>query len=50
LAHDENNRGENRWQIDMEEEVRALTPGQSAVIYEPAEDGHRVVGGGIVIQ
>jgi tRNA-specific 2-thiouridylase len=36
--------GEN-WRIAMDEEVRALTPGQSAVVY----DGDRVVGGGIVI-
>jgi tRNA-specific 2-thiouridylase len=44
--------------IDLEEEVRALTPGQSAVLYEkdPASDAdaksrgsYRVVGGGIVI-
>jgi tRNA-specific 2-thiouridylase len=31
--------------LDLSEEVRAITPGQSAVIY----DGERVVGGGIVI-
>lgn len=31
--------------LELEEEVRALTPGQSAVLY----DGERVVGGGIVI-
>lgn len=36
--------GDN-WKIAMDEEVRALTPGQSAVVY----DGERVVGGGIVI-
>lgn len=41
--------GEN-WRIVMDGEVRALTPGQSAVLYEPAAaGGHRVVGGGIVI-
>lgn len=41
--------GEN-WQIEMDEEVRALTPGQSAVLYEKnSNDGYRVVGGGIVI-
>lgn len=33
------------WRIDLGEEVRALTPGQSAVLYE----GDRVVGGGIVV-
>ncbi len=32
-------------EIELKEEVRAITPGQSAVIY----DGDRVVGGGIVI-
>jgi tRNA-specific 2-thiouridylase len=31
--------------LELSEEVRALTPGQSAVLY----DGNRVVGGGIVI-
>lgn len=31
--------------LDLSEEVRAVTPGQSAVIY----DGDRVVGGGIVV-
>ena len=31
--------------IELSEEVRAITPGQSAVIYE----GERVVGGGIVV-
>jgi tRNA-specific 2-thiouridylase len=36
--------GDN-WKISMDSEVRALTPGQSAVLY----DGDRVVGGGIVI-
>lgn len=42
--------GDN-WRIEMKEEVRALTPGQSAVVYESIEDagGYRVVGGGIVI-
>jgi tRNA-specific 2-thiouridylase len=39
--------------IKLTEEVRAVTPGQSAVIYEkistPGEDAYRVVGGGIVI-
>lgn len=36
---------DNLWNITMDEEVRALTPGQSAVVY----DGERVVGGGIVV-
>jgi tRNA-specific 2-thiouridylase len=34
-----------QWQIELEDEVRALTPGQSTVLYE----GERVVGGGIVV-
>lgn len=33
------------WQIELAEAVRAITPGQSSVIY----DGNRVLGGGIVI-
>lgn len=33
------------WKVALFDEVRALTPGQSAVLY----DGDRVVGGGIVI-
>lgn len=33
------------WQIALQDEVRALTPGQSAVVYEQ----DRVVGGGIVV-
>ncbi|MDB5181389.1 MAG: mnmA [Candidatus Saccharibacteria bacterium] len=42
--------GDN-WRILMDEEVRALTPGQSAVLYEQHGDkgSYRVVGGGIVI-
>ena len=35
----------NRDELHLEQPVRAITPGQSAVLYE---DG-RVVGGGIVI-
>ncbi len=35
----------NTLQVALSEEIRAITPGQSAVIY----DGDRVVGGGIVI-
>lgn len=34
-----------RWHIVLHDEVRALTPGQSAVVYE----GDRVVGSGIVV-
>lgn len=37
------------WQISIDEEVRALTPGQSAVLYEKVSTGYHVVGGGIVI-
>lgn len=33
------------WQVVLDDEVRALTPGQSAVLYE----GERVVGSGIVV-
>lgn len=33
------------WKVQMRDEVRALTPGQSAVFY----DAERVIGGGIVI-
>lgn len=36
--------GDGNWQVDLRDEVRALTPGQSAVLYE----GDRIVGGGIV--
>ncbi|HSH55420.1 MAG TPA: tRNA 2-thiouridine(34) synthase MnmA [Candidatus Limnocylindrales bacterium] len=38
-------RSETGWVVQMDEEVRALTPGQSAVVYEK----DRVVGGGIVM-
>lgn len=47
--------GAHNWRVKLSEEVRALTPGQSAVLYEvlPVADGrpagYRVVGGGIVI-
>jgi tRNA-specific 2-thiouridylase len=34
-----------RWQLTLADDVRALTPGQSAVLYE----GDRLVGGGIVV-
>lgn len=36
---------DTKWQLSLADEVRAVTPGQSAVLYE----GDRVVGGGIVI-
>lgn len=36
---------DNRWQVDLAEDVRAVTPGQSAVLYA----GGRVLGGGIVV-
>jgi tRNA-specific 2-thiouridylase len=36
---------DGNWHITLRDEVRALTPGQSAVIYQ----GEKVVGGGIVI-
>jgi tRNA-specific 2-thiouridylase len=46
-------RGTDGLVVQMSEEVRALTPGQSAVLYEPdtlgGEGSYRVVGGGIVI-
>lgn len=35
----------DNWQVSLKDEVRALTPGQSAVLY----DGDRVVGSGIVL-
>lgn len=34
----------NKWEVKLSESERAITPGQSAVIY----DGERVVGGGII--
>lgn len=37
--------GNGNWHVQLVDEVRALTPGQSAVVYE----GDRVVGSGIVI-
>lgn len=36
---------QDKWNLDLEEEIRAITAGQSAVIY----DGDEVVGGGIII-
>lgn len=40
------------WRVEMTEEVRAVTPGQSAVLYKKIQNGedntYRVVGGGIV--
>ncbi len=37
--------GDNTWKLTLNDDVRAITPGQSAVIY----DADRVVGSGIVI-
>ena len=37
-------REDGTWHVELDDEVRALTPGQSAVLY----DGDRVLGGGIV--
>ena len=36
---------DKNWEVELSEEVRAITPGQSAVIY----DGEHVLGGGIVV-
>lgn len=36
----------DRWHCDLGEEVRAVTPGQSAVVYS----GEKVIGGGVVSQ
>jgi tRNA-specific 2-thiouridylase len=36
---------QDKWSLDLEEDIRAITAGQSAVIY----DGDEVVGGGIII-
>ncbi|HEY1835590.1 MAG TPA: tRNA 2-thiouridine(34) synthase MnmA [Candidatus Saccharimonadales bacterium] len=36
---------DNNWQLKLAEDIRAVTPGQSAVIY----GGPRVLGGGIVV-
>lgn len=51
--HSETDAAGLAWTIQMDEEVRALSPGQSAVVYEKVADDmgntYRVVGGGIVI-
>ncbi len=45
IIKNQNKIDESNWKIEMANEVKAVTPGQSAVIYS----GDRVVGGGIVV-
>lgn len=43
-------RESDNWRLVMDEDVRALTPGQSAVLYEQVDKtSQQVIGGGIVI-
>lgn len=44
LVEAELKKAESEWRVSLAEQVRAVTPGQSAVIY----DGDRVLGGGVV--